>query len=186
MVNDSTKPDDESVQIGPSAPPLQWNERRERAAWLLAEDELTDEQIAADCGIARATLATWKRHPDFNERVAENVAKLGANIAGIAIARRRNRVLRLQDMIDRLERVIHARALAADTAEEQTGLIVSKPHFNVFGEESREYKFDAALVREYRATLEMAAKELGQLTEKVELTQETIVRRYIGVDMEAV
>jgi AraC-like DNA-binding protein len=33
------------------------------AAVLLWHDDLTDEQIAARCGVSRRTLARWKQHP---------------------------------------------------------------------------------------------------------------------------
>jgi hypothetical protein len=33
------------------------------AAVLLWHDDLTDEQIAARCGVSRRTLARWKHHP---------------------------------------------------------------------------------------------------------------------------
>ena len=32
-------------------------------AVLLWHDDLTDEQIAARCGVSRRTLARWKQHP---------------------------------------------------------------------------------------------------------------------------
>ena len=36
-----------------------------RAAALCFQDTLTDEQIAGQLGIARRTLARWKKRPDF-------------------------------------------------------------------------------------------------------------------------
>jgi hypothetical protein len=43
----------------------------ETAAQLLWEDELTDQQIAEQLGVHRATLARWKHRPDFQaERLA--------------------------------------------------------------------------------------------------------------------
>ena len=36
-----------------------------RAAALCFQDTLTDEQIAGELGIARRTLARWKKRPDF-------------------------------------------------------------------------------------------------------------------------
>ncbi len=37
--------------------------RQALAAMLLWHDDLTDEQIAARCGVSRRTLARWKQHP---------------------------------------------------------------------------------------------------------------------------
>lgn len=47
-----------------------WTPARERAAELVAADELTDEAIAAAVGVSRRTLTYWKRHPEFRARVA--------------------------------------------------------------------------------------------------------------------
>lgn len=181
-----TKPDNELVAVGPSAPAFKWSEPRERAAYLLAEDALTDTEIAREVGISRETLNQWKRRAEFQERMSEHIAKLGLALLDQGIARKRNRIARLQRIVDRIEHVIEARAASAEIDEEASGMVASKPIFSALGDLEREYKFDAALVREYRATLEQAAKELGQLTEKVEVAQETIVRRYIGVSIEDV
>jgi hypothetical protein len=66
------------------------------------------------------------------------------------------------------------------------GLLVKKPIFSPRGERTYECRFDAVLVREYRAVLEQAAKDLALLKDRVELSGETLVRRYIGVDVDAV
>jgi transcriptional regulator with XRE-family HTH domain len=189
MATDTTKLDASPVEVGPNAPAFQWTERRERAAFLLAEDELTDEQIAAECGVTRQTLATWKRRGEFRDRMSEHVKALESAIVHIGVTRKRNRIARLQRVVDRLEALIEARAADREynAPGQDTGLVVSKPIFSAKGDALEyEHKFDAALVREYRATLEQVAKELGQLSEKIEIEQETIVRRYVGVDMEDV
>ena len=41
-----------------------------RAAALCFQDTLTDEQIAGQLGIARRTLARWKKRPDFAAALA--------------------------------------------------------------------------------------------------------------------
>ncbi len=48
---------DSAVRQGPTV------EQLARAAALLYQDELTDEEIARRLGVARRTLARWKRHP---------------------------------------------------------------------------------------------------------------------------
>ena len=46
-----------------------------RAAVLLYFDEQTDEEIAAELGVCRRTLARWKHRPDFAfaERVIDEL-----------------------------------------------------------------------------------------------------------------
>ena len=48
-----------------------WTPARYRAAQELADDRLSDEQIAARAGVHRATLHRWKQHPEFAARVHE-------------------------------------------------------------------------------------------------------------------
>jgi hypothetical protein len=177
------------VAIGPAPRAFVWSEPRLRAAFLLAEDELSDEQIADEVGVARNTLATWKRHPAFRVKLLEFVQAVETEIVHIGITRKRNRIARLQKMVDRLEALIEARALddSYGAPGQSTGLVITKPVMSAKGDAIEyEHKFDAAIVREYRATLEMVAKELGQLSEKVELQQESIVRTYVGVNIEEV
>lgn len=50
---------------GVAVPRKRFTRQQQRAAALLADDELTDQQIAAALGVHRATLARWKRQPDF-------------------------------------------------------------------------------------------------------------------------
>ena len=54
--------------------------------------------------------------------------------------------------------------------------------FPPLGERADSWRFDVALIHEYRAIMEQAAKKLGQLKDRVELSGETLVRQYIGVD----
>lgn len=168
--------DDELVEAGPGAPAFRWTPARERAAFLLADDELSDAAIAGEVGVHPVTLASWKRRNEFRERMREHVKALEAEIVHIAITRKRNRVARLQRLLDRQEQLMA-----------EYGLVIEKPVFSAKGDALEfEKKYDAGLSREYRATLEQVAKELGQLSERIEIEQETIVRRYVGVDMDAV
>jgi transcriptional regulator with XRE-family HTH domain len=48
---------------------LSQSKNRLKAARLLAEDRQTDEQIAAECGIKRRTLARWKLDEAFAAEV---------------------------------------------------------------------------------------------------------------------
>jgi len=179
-----------SVNVQPDQP-FGWNEKRERAAVMLAADEVSDARIAEACGINEVTLNVWKKHPEFAERVRDETAAIRTGALRYAIAKKHRRIGKLNEIAERMEGAIDARAAeaAADPdapAEARTGLFSRKTVMSASGKERRDYVFDAQLVREYRATLEQAARELGQLVDRSEVTNETIVRRYVGVDVEAV
>lgn len=170
----------------------QWTEQRERAAALLAADELSDEKIAKELGIGRTTLHEWKQHPEFAERVRENVAAIRMDVLRVPIAKKHERVAMLERLRQKMDRVIAKRAerYAADPdapAEAGTGLMVRKHVTSApDGVVGFDWTADVALLKEYRATLEQAAKELGQLVDKQEISGDTLVRRYVGVDVDAV
>jgi hypothetical protein len=63
-----------------------------KAARLVAEDALTDEQIAAKVGISERQLERWKRQPAFSELVPEIADKLAAAIRGKGLVELENRV----------------------------------------------------------------------------------------------
>lgn len=173
-------------------PTWRWSEPKERAAILCAEDALTDREIAAELGIGRRTLADWKEFAEFRERVTDLARR--ANTASLRtwIGKRQERVGRLLTQAERIERVVALRAEAAlldpsmpETAK--TGLMVGRTILSARGDVERtDWTLDTGLCREYRATLEQAARELGQLSEKVEVSGDQITRRYVGVDVEAV
>jgi hypothetical protein len=159
-----------------NAAPFSWNESKLQAAYLLAEDELTDEQIAAKVGVHRATLARWKEWPDFLAKVKEAVAELGEVAQRYALGRRAFRVRCLTDRAQRLRRVIEQRA--ADPSMRgvpggDTGLVVRQVKGIGKGQYFRvveEYAVDTALLHELRETERQAAQELGQWSEKRETT----------------
>lgn len=171
-----------------SAKSFSWTPQKERAVILLAEDELTDKQIAEEVGVHHKTITAWKEREEFSGAVADKAGVIRASALKFAIAKRHRRLSYLQRMLDRMEVVIEDRARQSphDVPGGLSGLVTSKPIYSALGDLSYEHKFDAALVREYRATMEQAAKELGQLTDKLEISTETLIRRYVGVDVEAV
>ncbi len=40
-----------------------------KAAYLLYQDELTDEQVAKEVGVSRKTLSLWKQKPEFADEL---------------------------------------------------------------------------------------------------------------------
>lgn len=144
-----------------------WTEPRRRAALLLAEDELTDDEIASELGVNRATLWRWKQHPEFAAQVAAHVAELGDAAARYAIARKRRRVKALDDRWRRLHQVIAERGAAMrGVPGGSTGLLVRRVKSVGTGPQQQiveEYEVDGTLLREAREHEKAAAIELGQL-----------------------
>lgn len=68
-----------------------------KAVRLTAEDELTDDEIAAECGITRKSLWSWRQRDDFKAAVAEMIEafKNRALTEGFADKRERLRVLNM-------------------------------------------------------------------------------------------
>jgi len=171
--------------------PWTWTAARERAAVLFAENEMDVQSIAASVGVDRVTLHRWRQVDEFSGRVADLQGQIAASSLRQAIGKKHKRIAYLQDLADRQRAAMDARGrrAAADPdapLEAQTGLFESKTIMSASGKTKTDWKFDAPLVREYRQTLEQAARELGQISDKLEVSGETIVRRYVGVDVDAV
>ena len=156
--------------------PFHWTSQKEAAAVLLAEDHLTDEQIAVAVGCSRPTLVRWKAEPDFAARIQEVARRLGDLALRHAIARRHKRVGRLQDRWDRMGKVIEERAAAPemqDVPGGTTGLLVKTIKQIGSGDNAREveeYEVDVGLLKEEREYARQAAQEIGQWVEKNEHT----------------
>ena len=165
--------------------------KKERAAVLVAEDDLTDEEIAAAVGVTRKTLHNWKQLPEFVADVEEQVSKIQAGMRRLAIAKKHKRLKVLNDLHGRSLAVIADRAdrhaAELEAAESQpndlvkrmfgdnvpteaaTGLLVRQESINAQGMKTVNWSVDTGLMKEIRALHEQAAKELGQWSEKSEL-----------------
>lgn len=151
-----------------------WNPQRIKAAELLAEDELTDKAIAAAVGISDRQLRTWKHHPEFDAEVARRASELERAMQRYAIAKRRKRVERYDR--DYAATIALQESLAADPEWQHipgwsTGLLTHTTKVIGTGNGQQtieEFSFNVALLRERRAIMEQAAKELGQWSDKSE------------------
>lgn len=154
---------------------FRWNAKKEQAALDVAEDKLSNVEIAQRAGVTRQALILWKDHPDFKARVDQHVAAYRAAIRRRGIAIVENRVAALQDRWERMQRVIAERAEemnGEDVAGGETGLLVRTYKMigqGVFAERVTEYAVDTGLLKELRAHEEQSAKELGQWTDRAEL-----------------
>lgn len=174
---------------------------------MVAADALPDEQIAARLDVSRQTLANWKKHPAFMDRVEEHLTAARAAIKALGIANRQNRVDALNDRWSKMQTVIAERAAdessgAYETHEDadgnkerivapgwKTGLLVRTEKQIGAGERAVhvvEFAVDTGLLRELRAHEEQAAKELGQWEDKHRIDGEMIVREYVGIDVDDV
>lgn len=150
-----------------------WNEQKEHAALLVAQDKLSDELIAAELGIDRSTLHRWKVDAAFKKRVVRIVAEIQERVVARGVAERQNRVDALNDRWKRMRRVIEQRAKehAGYSGGGDTGLIVKQVKGLGKGDEFQiveEYAVDTGLLREMREHEKQAAIEVGEWTEKRE------------------
>ncbi len=121
--------------------------REEDAARLVAEDDLTDEQIAVSVGVAKMTLERWKKRLDFAARVTQH--KEGFKDAALAegFADKRLRVRALNTLASGL-------LTQLSDAEYHVLLRMTENGMAIYG-------FDGGRVREFRGCLDDLAKEMG-------------------------
>jgi hypothetical protein len=169
-----------------------WDKKREKAAKLAAEGALTNDQIAAGVGLSPAGFDKWRATPEFRARVDEIVTAYADAIKDEGIANVKNRVAAQNDRWQRMQRLIDAAAEDPDLADipgGDTGMLVRTAKLDkVYGAipssggeaESLqsakrevllyEYVRDTSISAEMRALEKQAAQELGQWTEKQEVT----------------
>jgi hypothetical protein len=148
-----------------------WNSKREEAASLVADDSLSDEQIAERLKINRATLHRWKIHPDFQARIKEIVEETRSALLKRGILSKENRLEFLRDRQERMMEVIAARAIAHadEVAGGETGLLVKDIKGIGKGEDFEKievWAVDTGLLRELREHEKQVAMELGEWQER--------------------
>jgi Helix-turn-helix of insertion element transposase len=75
-----------------NVPLFRLSARRVKAAQLVAEDRLSDEQIGTKVGITRRQLTRWKRQTAFTDLVTEIAESLAAEIRGKGLVELSNRI----------------------------------------------------------------------------------------------
>lgn len=143
-------------------------QQRERAAYLVAESELTYAEMAKEVDVAPSTIHEWKKDREFQEAVEGHRHAIRQSIRSFGIAIRENRIKALNDRWKRLKRVIQCRAEdpeMMDVPGGDTGLMVHK--LKMLGDTATsEYSVDTGMLAEMRQIESAAAGELGQLEEK--------------------
>ena len=167
-----------------------WTDKHVEACALLAAGELEVQVIAAKLGVARETLWKWRQIPEFIARLNEHQQRLDAECYNYACGAKRERVRRLQLLINKIERVIEQRAKKyasdAEAIGGDTGMVIHRVRYHKTGSDYvrvTETEFDAALVRELRELHKQLAIEMGQWTEKRDVTSGGVpIKVYAGVD----
>lgn len=155
---------------------LGFHRKADLAAYMVAEGEASYSAISATCGLTRNTLARWRHRPDFQARVEAIRAEFRDHVRRRGIAVRERRVAAYNRRWQAMHALIEARA--ADPEMEgvpggDTGLVVKEVKGIGSGDTFRQvdtYTFDAGLLKELRELERQAAEDLGQWTEKREVT----------------
>lgn len=149
---------------------FKWDARKEEAAILLARGELTNEEIADKLDMGIATLFRWKNYQEFKERIDEFTAQFREAALKQEIGDLGKRLKRYNKRWQQIDQLIKERSIDEKNqrvAGGTTGLLAR----DIKGE-VEVWKFDAALVKEERELAKQAAIELGQWTEKADLTSD--------------
>lgn len=155
--------------------PFKWREASRKAVALQAADELTDEQIAAECGVTRPTLVRWNTHPEYKAEKRRLSEEIEASVFRHALAKRHKRMEILQERHAALTAIVAERRAQGkpEHAGTSSGFVVSRQKLvgsGVFAREVTELEFDIALVRSLLDVEERAMREVGAWTEKRELS----------------
>lgn len=159
---------------------------------MVAQDEQTDEAIAAEARVTRRTLARWKLHPEFRARVDEHLAATRKELLSRGIADQAERIKAKQDRWRRLHRVIEARAADPDMAAVPggtTGVLVHQVKGIGRGADFQvvhEYAVDTGLLAEMDRLEMDVARELGQVVDKSEHKVEISAKVYLDPVMDQV
>lgn len=147
-----------------------WTATKEQAARLLAEDGASDAEISSQLDIGRRTLARWKESDLFQKRVEEYLEAYKKRVLSKSIALKERRIESYLKDFAATEAVLQERGaeLDGEIGGGATGYICKD--FKGKDADTPVYQFDAALFRERLKLREQLAKELGQWTEKTELT----------------
>ena len=155
------------------------------AAAEVARDKRSLAKIARKLKVGERTLSTWKAAPEFQVEVERLLNLWAEGVEKKGIADRRRRLFRLNDRWRRAQSFIEQRAklfkqLAADDEQLRnvpggnTGMVAWDYKMLHVGEQSYErlieYKWDAGLSADLRATEEQAGIELGQWKPKHEIS----------------
>lgn len=136
-----------------------------KAAAALAEGA-TVAEAALRADVSPAAVHGWKRRDKFKALMARYEERVHREAVSTGVALQVVRLRKLGRHANRIEKVFDARAEALkDSVPGGDSGLISHDQKSIGAGPNAEivdvYEFDAALSREYRATLEQAAKEMG-------------------------
>jgi AcrR family transcriptional regulator len=85
--------------------------KREKAAQLVSDGKHTIPEMAAGVGVSERTLYRWIADPLFAARVDQITAEFRAHVLNGRLSSKSKQLAKLQDLSDRIDRVMDARAL---------------------------------------------------------------------------
>lgn len=159
-----------------------WSHRHERAALLVAEDHLTDEEIAHAVHLSQRQLERWKLLPVFQAHVDRLRERLAAESLAGGIADRAQRVAFQQERHRALRQVVAERGAdptMRDIPGGTTGYVVRQLKMIGLGKQAQvveEHAVDKPTLDALAALEKQTAQELGQWTEKSEVAAKMAVR----------
>lgn len=109
-----------------------------KAAQLVADDVLPEHEIARQCGVTRRALYKWRQNPEFAALVAHFREEINRQMLRYPIARKPERIRRLNDLHERCWQVIEERAqayarLAAELGQSSDQAQIRRVYAQTFG-----------------------------------------------------
>lgn len=177
--------------------------KKHKAAILLAEDELTGEEIARKLGMSRSTLYEWRADPEFQQIIGQYAGVIIAESLKLPIAKKHERIkgynalneayweikrLRgernAEEIADTPEQAVRLAFGDVTPAEASTGMLLRQPKISANGKTVVEWAFDKPLDSAIKETYKQAAQELGQWVDQssVGIDQTITTIRIIGED----
>lgn len=171
---------------------FEWGPGSLEASYLVADDQMTEKQIAERVGVSHRTVQNWKKHPEFVAKVQEQLRKLEVEIFSAGVAVKKNRLRRLNNHWQKAQQVVEERKQAAEadpTMAEvpgaRTGMMIRTLKAIGQNQTVAEWRWDRELEKTILDIEKQAAIEMGQWTEKKDVTSGgQPYKCFLGVDPE--
>jgi DNA-binding CsgD family transcriptional regulator len=141
-----------------------------RAAQLVAEDRLTNTEIAKKCKVARRTVDNWKKLAAFRAEVQRIQRAAEQQVVECAVSDKKRRVAQLNADWLALDRIQKEQAAFLRAVEKKHKIVIAGASTGLVTERvttaGTEYRLNTALLRARLAIQEEVARELGQRIDK--------------------
>lgn len=150
--------------------------KADEAAKLLAEGDLTFEEIAERVGVTRQTFYNWRRDPKFQAEVKEIREQLADDTFRRGAALRFRRVRVYSDLWNRLLQVVEERAQdpkLRKVAGGKTGTVTMTFKGVGVGQAAKVipvFEVDTGLINQIQSLGKQIAQEMGQWSDKTEVS----------------